>query len=415
MKDNPQFHPNMPLRAGKGLAWSVVFFLATLIGVLVLIQLLWSIVDQSTGLVILEDSVPRTTLVTADGRPFTEASPEELVQILQAGVSRGRFRVLNNEAPMDSRCAEDLRELIVLEIARPRVREAFRLAESLFAGERAYKLRDELYPTALVQWRVWLNLDFLTSGQSTYALAAGLRPAIIGSLWVILFAILFAFPVGIGAAIYLEEYARDTKVTRFLQTNIYNLAGVPSIIYGMLGLAFFVRGLEPLTSGSIFGVTEAGSTANGRTILSAGLTMSLLILPVIIINAQEALRAVPSSLRQSSYGVGATKWQTIWHHVLPASFDRILTGTVFAISRAIGETAPLVVVGASTFLTLDPNGPFSKFTALPIQIYQWSSIPQQEFRFVAGAAILVLLTLLLGLNSVAIVMRNRIRKQKEVG
>ena len=163
-----------------------------------------------------------------------------------------------------------------------------------------------------------------------------------------------AFPLGVGAAIYLEEYARDNWLNRLIQTNINNLAGVPSIIYGILGLAIFVRALEPLTSGAIFGVGDP-TTANGRTILSAGLTLALLVLPLIIINAQEAIRAVPSSLRQASYGLGATKWQTIWHHVLPNAIPGILTGTILAISRAIGETAPLVVIGASTYITFDPS------------------------------------------------------------
>jgi phosphate transport system permease protein len=240
---------------------------------------------------------------------------------------------------------------------------------------------------------------------------AGIRTAILGSLWVIAITILFAFPVGVGAAIYLEEYASDTPLNRLIQTNINNLAGVPSIIYGMLGLAIFVRVLEPLTSGAAFGVVEDATTANGRTILSAGLTLGLLILPLIIINAQEAIRAVPNSLRQASYGVGATKWQTIWNHVLPNALPGILTGAILAISRAIGETAPLVVVGASTYITYDPDGPFSKFTVLPIQIYQWTSRPQDVFRNIAAAAIIVLLVLLFTMNATAVLLRNRYSKK----
>jgi phosphate transport system permease protein len=169
--------------------------------------------------------------------------------------------------------------------------------------------------------------------------------------------------------------------------------------------------LEPLTSGFAFGVVEDPTTANGRTILSAGLTLGLLILPMIIINAQEAIRAIPSSLRQASYGVGATKWQTIWHHVLPNALPGILTGVILAMSRAIGETAPLVVVGASTYITYDPDGPFSKFTVLPIQIYQWTARPQDVFRNIAAAAIIVLLVLLFTLNATAVLLRNRYSKQ----
>jgi phosphate transport system permease protein len=218
--------------------------------------------------------------------------------------------------------------------------------------------------------------------------------------------LLFSFPVGVGAAVYLEEYAFDNRLNRLIQTNINNLAGVPSIIYGMLGLAIFVRALEAFSSGALFGV-GAGTTANGRTIIAAGLTLGLLILPIIIINAQEAIRAVPRSLRQAGLALGATKWQTTRSHVLPNALPGILTGTILAVARALGETAPLVVVGASTFITTDPNGPFSKFTALPIQIYQWTSRPQDEFRNIAAAAILVLLVMLLTLNATAVILRNR--------
>jgi phosphate transport system permease protein len=229
-------------------------------------------------------------------------------------------------------------------------------------------------------------------------------------LWTISITILFAFPLGVMAAIYLEEYASDNWLTRVIRTNINNLAGVPSIIYGILGLAIFVRVLEPLTSGTIFGITDP-TTANGRTILSAGLSLGLLVLPLIIINAQEAIRAVPGSLRRASYGIGATKWQTVWSHVLPNSIPGILTGTILAISRALGETAPLVVIGASTVIFFDPDSPFSKFTTLPIQIYQWTSRPQDEFRFLAAAAIIALLIILLSLNATAVLLRNRFSRR----
>ena len=223
--------------------------------------------------------------------------------------------------------------------------------------------------------------------------------------------ILFSFPVGVGAAIYLEEYAHKERfLNRLIQTNINNLAGVPSIIYGMLGLAIFVRMMEFLTSGAF--LSGGDTTSNGRTIISAGLTLGLLILPLIIINGQEAIRAVPNSLRQAGFGLGATHWQVIWHHVLPSAMPGVLTGTILAVSRAIGETAPLVVVGASTFIAMDPNGPFSKFTVLPIQIYQWTSRPQDEFRNLAAAAILVLLVLLLTLNASAVLLRNRFNRNR---
>jgi phosphate transport system permease protein len=174
----------------------------------------------------------------------------------------------------------------------------------------------------------------------------------------------------------------------------------------MLGLAVLVRTLEPVTSGDIFSPGPAPSP-NGRTILSAGITLGLLILPVVIISAQEALKSVPDSLRQAGLGLGATRWQTVWSQVLPVALPGILTGVILAIARAIGETAPLIVVGAAGFITSDPTGPFSSFTALPIQIFQWTSLPQDEFRNIAAAAILVLLILLLTLNAVAVILRNR--------
>lgn len=304
-----------------------------------------------------------------------------------------------------------LRDLVIAEVARVEVVGSWPLDEAIFN-------RDDIDAAvadggdlegAELKWRSWVNTDFLTRPMNTRPELAGIRTAILGSLWMIGMVILFAFPLGVGAALYLEEYATKNRFNTIVQTNIYNLAGVPSIIYGILGLAVFVRAFEPLTSGSIFGVSDP-TTANGRTLISASLTMSLLILPIIIINGQEAIRAVPSSLREASYGVGATKWQTIWNHVLPNAAPGIMTGTILAISRAIGETAPLLVVGAATYIISNPDGPFSKFTVLPIQIYRWTSEPEPEFRDAAAAAIVVLLVILLSLNSIAVLLRNRFRR-----
>lgn len=263
------------------------------------------------------------------------------------------------------------------------------------------------YPEAKLEFRSWLTPVFLTTPMSSKAEFAGVRTAILGSLWMVGIAILFALPIGTGAAVYLQEYASKNFINRVIQTNINNLAGVPSIVYGMLGLAIFVRTFEPFISGSMFGITDT----NGRTILSAGLTMGTLVLPLIIINAQEAIKAVPDSLRQAAFGVGATRWQTVWYHVLPNALPGILTGSILAVSRSIGETAPLIVVGASTFISIDPDGPFSKFTALPIQIYQWTTRAQSEFHSIAASAIIVLLILLLTLNASAVLLRNRVQRK----
>ena len=236
---------------------------------------------------------------------------------------------------------------------------------------------------------------------------AGISTAIWGSLWVTLIAFLVAIPLGTAAAIYLEEYSSGrSKLDQIIETNINNLAGVPSIIYGMLGLAVFVRFFGAITSGLAFGYGDP-ATSNGRTILSAGLTLGLLILPLVIINAREAIRAVPRAMREGAYGLGATRWQTTWHHVLPSALPGILTGVILAVSRAFGETAPLLVVGVSTFIVVNPDSIFSKFTTLPAQIYQWTSRPQQEFQHLAAAGIIVLLILLVTINATAIFLRNR--------
>jgi phosphate transport system permease protein len=241
----------------------------------------------------------------------------------------------------------------------------------------------------------WLSWDLLTQSNSRKAENAGFQSGIIGTFWVISLTALLAIPIGIGAAVYLEEYAPRNWWTKILQTNISNLAGVPSVVYGLLGLSLFVYFL-----------------GFGRSVLAAALTMSLLILPVIIIASQESIRAVPSSLREAAFALGATRWQVVRSHVLPAAMPGILTGTILALSRAIGETAPLVVVGAALFLSHNPDGLFSRFTVLPVQIYQWTARPQTDFRDLAAAGIIILLVMLLLMNSVAIYFRQRFSKDR---
>ncbi len=407
--DEERFESNLGRRHRTGRAWRIVFQASTVIGIVALMALLYTIVIESVGLVAVENQVDPASLAV-DGVPVQDQPKEQLLAILQEHLSQGTIRRLESEKPFAERSREEVYQLVLDRVVEPKIVASWSLTESLLNRKAIEAEVASDYPNARLQFQSWLNADFLRNPQSSQPELAGVRTAILGSLWTIAITILIAFPVGVGAAIYLEEYARHNWINRIIQTNINNLAGVPSIIYGMLGLAIFVRMLEPLTSGTLFGLADP-TTANGRTILSAGLTLALLILPLIIINAQEAIRAVPSSLRQASYGLGATRWQTIWHHVLPNALPGILTGTILAISRAIGETAPLVVVGASTFIVVDPNGPFSKFTTLPIQIYQWTSRPQDEFRNLAAAAIIVLLVMLLSLNAAAILLRNRYSKR----
>ena len=242
-----------------------------------------------------------------------------------------------------------------------------------------------------------LSWDFITSFSSVTPENSGIYPALIGSLWLLGLTALFSVPLGIGAAIYLEEYAPDTWLTRLVEVNISNLAGVPSIIYGLLGLGIFVNLLGPITG--------------GQSLISGALTLSLLILPVIIIATREALRAIPDSVREGGFALGATRWEVIRSHLLPMALPGALTGTILALSRAIGETAPLVVVGAATYITFAPEGPTSGYSALPIQIYSWVSQPQEGFQIAAAAGIVVLMVVLLLTNSVAIWLRNRYQRQ----
>jgi phosphate transport system permease protein len=238
-------------------------------------------------------------------------------------------------------------------------------------------------------WR-YLSWHLITDMPSRKPEIAGLNSALWGTVWVICITALFAFPIGTASAIYLEEYGPKNRLTRLLQLNISNLAGVPSVVYGLLGLGIFAEMLSL-----------------GRSVITGGLTMALLILPIIIIASQEAIRAVPPSLREAGYGLGATKWQVTWHHVLPSALPGILTGTILAVSRAIGEAAPLLVAGASGFLLFKPDGLDSSYTTLPIQIFNWTSRPQAEFRQLAAAGIIVLLAVLLVMNSLAIIVRQR--------
>ncbi|MCI3923962.1 phosphate ABC transporter permease PstA [Paenibacillus sp. TRM 82003] len=246
----------------------------------------------------------------------------------------------------------------------------------------------------LSQGLAWLDWDFLTNNSSRRPERSGIYTALIGTLWMMAITAPLTFIIGVGAALYLEEYAKETRLSRLIQTNISNLAGVPSIVYGILGLTIFVR---------VF--------ALGQSILAGALTMTLLVLPIIIVASQEAIKAVPGNQRHASFALGANRWQTIVRVVLPSAMPGILTGSILSLSRAIGETAPLIVVGAAAFIVRPPDSLLSQFTVLPIQIYTWSGQPQAEFQNVAAAAIIVLLIMLLGMNALAIILRNKFQKR----
>jgi phosphate transport system permease protein len=249
--------------------------------------------------------------------------------------------------------------------------------------------------TDIVQtgWK-WLSVDFFNNFASRLPEQSGIKAAFWGSLWMLGVTAPLTFILGVATALYLEEYAPKNGFTRFIQLNISNLAGVPSIVFGILGLTLFVRGM-----------------ALGKSVLAGSLTMTLLILPVVIVAAREAIAGVPNSLRQASYAMGATKWQTIQKVVLPYSMPGILTGTILALSRAVGETAPLIMVGAVTFIAFTPGYVLDPFTVMPIQIYRWISEPQAEFHELAAAGIIVLLAILLTMNALAVFLRNKFQRR----
>jgi phosphate transport system permease protein len=284
----------------------------------------------------------------------------------------------------------------------PRAPRAARLKDLAFQGGMLACLGIALITLAAVLVQVFskgfgqLDLNFITELGSSLPAKAGIGSALVGTLWVIAVCIAFIVPVGVASAVYLEEYAdRNRWYNRFIEVNIQNLAAVPSIVYGILGLAFLVRG--PLSLGHV--------------VLAAGLTLALLVLPVVVIAGREAIRAVPPSIREGSMALGATKWQTIWKQVLPASVPGFATGVILAVSRAIGEAAPLIVVGGATYLSFYPSGLGSDFTVLPLQIFNWISQPQEEFKELAAAGMIVLLAILLLLNAAAIWLRNKYEKK----
>jgi len=444
LRDEDAFKRNLRSRHFRGRLWRRFFQLALVAAFLALIALFFNILNSALGYVVEDYAINPITLAAngdlgalpeeelvmilvenranrlpvyvrdylyaGDPAVFTTLPLSALLSntVLPAGTADLTIRELSVEQQaellLNNIGQPQLIAIVEEQVIEPTILQTWSLTASLFERDQIEAEFQENYAAqgATLFFKSWINLDFLTSPMSSNPAAAGARTAILGTLYVVIVTIFIAFPIGVGAAIYLEEYtsgsqnSRTARINRLIETNIRNLAGVPSIIYGLLGLAIFVRALSPVTG--------------GRTIISAALTMALLILPVIIINAQEAIRAVPSSLREASYGLGATRWQTIYKVVLPSALPGILTGTILGMSRAIGETAPLIIIGASTFILFDPTGLQSKFTVLPILIYNWTSRPQDEYRAAAAAGIIVLLILLLILNATAIILRQRARR-----
>lgn len=257
----------------------------------------------------------------------------------------------------------------------------------------------------LVQGFDWLRPELIFNFPSRFPEQAGLKAALFGTLWLMGMTALFCVPVGVGAAVYLEEYAPDNRLTRFIEVNIANLAGVPSIVYGLLGLALFVQGYTIAFAG------REVELSLGRSVLAGALTMSLLVLPIVILASREAIKAIPDTYRQAAFALGASKWEVIRGIVLPAAFPGMLTGVILAMSRAVGETAPVIAISALVYLTFIPGHPLDRFTVLPIQIYNWVSRPQSEFQGLAAGGIIVLLIVLLSMNALAVYLRNKFQKR----
>jgi phosphate transport system permease protein len=436
----------MGKRNTRGKVAEFFFLFSNLVGLLIILVLVGHIVNNAFGMVVITDRVDPSTLAE---QPLEELNNDQLVAIIETNIAN-RTRVIirdrlsqvdpsvfTTEPVVDALAGATLPEGLTTETINDLSNEqiAFILANNLDSNQLVDIIKEQIVqPTIVASWqlipsifnraaieeeaatsfetgrlefRSWVNLDFISSSASSRVTTAGLRTALLGTAWIMLITVVTSLTLGVGAAIYLEEYSQGGRIAQFLEINIRNLAAIPSVIYGMLGLAIFVRVLNEITSGQIFGL----DTANGRTVLSAGLTLALLILPNLIVTSQEALRAVPRAVREASFGLGATRWQTVSRQVLPAAIPGILTGVILSVSRAIGETAPLLVVGASTFIAVDPSGPFSKFTVVPIQIFQWTAEPDQTWRNAAAAAIIVLLTVMILLNLTAIVLRNRLSQQ----
>jgi phosphate transport system permease protein len=452
LKDDAAFRRGLQARNLRGGIWGALFLGANIFALVMLALLFINIINQTAGYVVYQYV---TNPKTISDKPLNELTEAELVNAIGTNLSAGRARVLvrdnllgknidaakisgataltvgelmgsrpyppelkdvqftkltppQSAAILDANLNRDqLLRIVTRDVLQPKAVLSWPLFYSLTQQGAIREEAARKFPEGDLQFRSWLSLELLTNDLTAEPATTGLRIALVGSLWIIILTILIALPLGVGASVYLEEYAAKNRINAIIETNIRNLAGVPSIIYGMLGLAVFARTLEVLTSGRFVGITDS----NGRTIISAAFTMALLILPVVIINGQEAIRAVPYSIREASYGVGATKWQTTWRQVLPAAIPGILTGLILSISRAIGETAPLLVVGGLTFMTIDPNGPFSKFSVVPIQIYSWTGDSNQQFKNVAAGSIIVLLALLLTLNLIAITIRQRFSRK----
>jgi len=372
-----QAGPNLSARHLKSRIFRYICMVSTSVGVIMLALLLLDVFTDAAGWIASRvDRDPRMFERIFERDAEFAARAEEQVPSLFSKVEakqKSRHRAAERDGRVLTAADEEQIRLEVL--------------HSEYSQDETYFQQFEMEPTSGDRLAVALGIvgDLLTDFPSRHPSKAGLKSAIVGSIWLLALTALFAIPIGISSAVYLEEFAAKNRVNRFIEVNIANLAGVPSIVYGILGLAVFVRGAD-------FG-------------------RSVLVLPVIIIAAREALKAVPDSLRASAFALGGTRWQVTQHHVLPAALPGILTGVILAMSRAIGETAPMIMIGALSYVAFVPRGPMDDFTVLPIQIFNWIAMPQEEFHMLGACGILVLLTILLLMNATAIFIRHRAQKE----
>lgn len=380
-----QASPALRRRHLQGRIFAVVCALATFAGVVMLAVLLLDVVMDSTGWIWSRvDRDPRMFALLQE----TDAGFAERAAEIEPGLFSGMERKIEARRGRAARNDETLSDAQLAEIRMDYL-------HGKYSNDETYFERFAMQPTVGQRLTVAGEIigDVFANFPSRHPSKAGIKSAILGSFWLLLLTALIAIPIGIAAAVYLEEYAARNRLNRFIEINIANLAGVPSIVYGILGLAVFVRGMQL-----------------GRVVLAGALTMTLLILPVIIIAAREAIKAVPDSIRQGAFALGGTRWEVVRHHVLPAAMPGMLTGVILAMSRAIGETAPMIMIGALSYVAFVPRGPLDDFTVLPIQIYNWVAMPNKEFHLLAACGIFILLGVLLLMNSAAIYIRHRAQR-----
>lgn len=395
----------LEVRRRTGLFWTSVVTLVAAIAAVMIVWFVLGIVNDAAGYILV--SYQRTP-------PENRASldREARIALLQAEASAGVLRRIESEEPLQTRSAAELDRLLEQFVFQPEVVRTWTLFESVTRHDAILAAAEEV-PSGELRFHSWITPSFLVEPLDRRPLVTGIRTALLGSIWIVALSMVIAFPVGVATALFITEYAQDGRFARFVRANVETMASVPSIIYGILGLALFVRTMGSVTSGAAIGLGD-GSTA-GRTILSAGLTLAVLVLPAIIINARDILEGVPTGYREACFAVGARRSTIVVRRILPSVSGQLVTVLFLAISRVIGETAPLLVVGAAAFITVDPSGIFSRFTSLPTQIFFWSARPQGASGNLAAAAMIVLMVLSIGLNVVFVFIKRTFESRARQG